>query len=195
MCLLTPYPVHSFALFCPLSTRQRQRTTQVLERNFQGLLTRKLYRLLSTISRYVQVYYCYFDILHWNELCLLYTYTHIHIVIKQYYKLCVRTGVDALKYLFHCHYRYISYLYFRETRKNESNLLVLDDYMFQMVLNLTCLQYQIKETGLDKACVFIYVLHRPRLQYKQSSFKGAFPKNLVYTQAIIVMHNYFANRQ
>lgn len=45
-----------------------------------------------------------------------------------------------------------------------------DDYMFQMVLNLMCLQYQIKETGLDKACAFIYVLHRLRLHYKQSSF-------------------------
>lgn len=82
-------------------------------------------------------------------------YTHAHRVIKQYYKLCVKTEVDALKYLFHCHYRYISYLCFTETRKNESNLLVPDDYMFQMLLNLACQLYQIQKTHLHKDHLFV----------------------------------------
>lgn len=33
--------------------------------------------------------------------------------------------------------------------------------MFQKVLNLLCLQYQIEETGLDNAYV-LFVLHRSR---------------------------------
>lgn len=64
-------------------------------------------------------------------------------------------GVDALKYLFHCHYRYISYLCFTKMRKNESNLLVPDDYMFQIALNLACLLYQIQKIHLDKVHLFV----------------------------------------
>lgn len=45
------------------------------------------------------------------------------------------------------------------TGKNESNLLILNDYKFQMVLNLVCLQYQIQHIGLDKeVCLFICVV-------------------------------------
>lgn len=107
--------------------------------------------------------------MRWNEPCILYTYTHIHTVIKQYYKLCVRTGVDTLKYFIAI--TDTAHIYTLEELER-MNLIFWcwDDYMFQMVLNLMCLQYQIKETGLDKACAFIYVLHRLRLHYKQSSF-------------------------
>jgi hypothetical protein len=86
-------------------------------------------------------------------------------------------GVDALKYLFHCHYRYISYLCFIETRNNGSNLLIPDDYMFHIVLNLACLLYQIQQTHLDK--VHLFASDAQAKSQNKFHSKAHSPRNLV----------------